>query len=137
MTGPAYGKLLLKNSKVIVRLGTSKKLLEGADVYIHVKGYSLARVTHLDIEHRGLDGLIRGKGAFLTITGTEGGIEIKIGKGKTVEVINPLLKKVLPLKVWTRAWVGAKEGGMYVGFKKDHVRLLEDIAREEFGLEPS
>lgn len=49
MTGPGPGKLLLEGAKVFVVEDGDTKEIE-AEVYIHVKGYSLARVTHLDIE---------------------------------------------------------------------------------------
>jgi hypothetical protein len=35
----------------------------------------------------------------------------------------------------TRTWVGGKEGGIYIGFKKEQIEKLEKIAREKFGFE--
>ena len=47
MTGPGYGK----------------KLLGKANVYIHEKGKSLARITHIDIELEELNKIIKPKQA--------------------------------------------------------------------------
>jgi len=73
MTGPAAGKFPLK-ARVFFLSGDKRKKVEDAMVYIHLKGYARARVTHLDIEHKALGKLIhRGKGNFLDIEGVRGG----------------------------------------------------------------
>ena len=134
MTGPGEGKIALE-AKVVVRDGGERRL-EGADVYIHVKGHSLARVTHLDIEHPDLDGLLpAGGGRFLTVAGVLGGIEIGLGDA-TVAVRCSLLNEVLEPGRRTRTWVGGKHGGIYVGFRKPEVVRLELIASERFGIKP-
>ena len=67
MTGPAEGKLEL-NATVYLGSDGKKYELKGAIVYIHLKGFAEARVTHLDIEHDLLDNIIQPKrGEFLTI----------------------------------------------------------------------
>ena len=45
MSGPGEGKIPLKNAKV----------------YIHVKGKSFARITHLDVEHPLINKIIKPK----------------------------------------------------------------------------
>ncbi|MGC9200978.1 MAG: transferase [Candidatus Aenigmatarchaeota archaeon] len=128
MSGPGEGKLLLENAKVFI---DNKEIK--ADVYIHVKGFSLARVTHLDIESEELNKILRPKeGGFFSIHGIEDGIEIKFEKHK-VKVIHEYLKEVLSKNEKTRTWVGGKEGGIYIGFKKEQIVKLEKIAREKFG----
>jgi len=127
MTGPAYGKLKLEGAKIFV--GT--KEIEG-EVYIHVKGFALARVTHLDIEAKELEKFINGKGEFLSIRGLKDGIEIKTSKGWKIKIFHKLLNKVLEKGEGTRTWVGKKEGGIYIGFRKEQVRRLEKIAKEDF-----
>ena len=47
MSGPGEGKIELKNAKV----------------YIHVKGKSFARITHIDVEHPQLNDIIKEKEA--------------------------------------------------------------------------
>ena len=143
MSGPGFGKLELKKAKVF--LLNKKKVRLPAVVYIHVKGYSLARVTHLDIEHDLLDNIIPPKrGRFLNIYGIKEGIEIKLDSAKTIEyknkeylvhsivVLHPYLKKVLPKGSKTRTWVGGKFGGIYIGFRKEQIARLEAIARNNF-----
>jgi len=127
MTGPALGKLLLENAKVFL---DNREIR--AEVYIHVKGFSLARVTHLDIEGEDLNEILKPKeGGFFSIYGIDEGIEIKFEK-KKVKVLHKFLNEVLRRGEKTRTWVGGKEGGIYIGFKKEQVLRLEKIAREKF-----
>jgi hypothetical protein len=148
MSGPAYGKLELKNVKVYLRTKDKKFLLKDPIVYIHVKGYALARVTHLDIEHETLEKIILPKkGEFLSIHGIEDGIEIVLEnlkeiefKGKKIEVekieiLHPFLTEVLGKNEKTRTWVGGKVGGIYIGFRKEQIEKLEAIVKERFNFE--
>jgi hypothetical protein len=128
MSGPGEGKLLLKNAKVFI----NSKRIE-ADVYIHIKGFSLARVTHLDVESDELNKILSPKqGRFFWIYGIDNGIEINFEKNK-VKVLHEFLKEVLRKGEKTRTWVGGKEGGIYIGFRKQQIEKLEKIAREKFG----
>jgi hypothetical protein len=87
----------------------------------------------LDIESEELNKILRPKeGGFFSIHGIEDGIEIKFEKHK-VKVIHEYLKEVLSKNEKTRTWVGGKEGGIYIGFKKEQIVKLEKIAREKFG----
>jgi len=63
MSGPAPGK----------------KLLGKANVYLHEKGKSLARVTHIDIELDELNKIIKPKEASY-VQGKEGGVFIGLKK---------------------------------------------------------
>ncbi len=133
MTGPGEGKLLLKGSRVLVVKGYATESLEGCEVYIHVKGFSLARVTHLDVEHESLNELLPPKeGGFFSIYGIDSGIEIKFDERTRVRVLHPYLEEVLAKGEKTRTWVGGKVGGIYVGFRKEQIVKLERIAREKF-----
>ena len=79
VTGPGEGKLLLKNAKVFI---DGKEVQ--AEVYIHVKGFSLAKVTHLDIESNELNKVLASKkGGFFSIYGIDNGIEINLRKKAT------------------------------------------------------
>lgn len=144
MTGPALGKLRVGAKVAIVsELGESKV---NGEVYIHLKGYALARVTHLDIEHEALGRFIKPRtGRFLLVKGMHGGIEIDFseeglfhggGRLMAVRVYSGALNRVLKPGRTTRTWVGGKFGGIYIGFRKNEVRKLEEVARESFGMEP-
>jgi len=127
MSGPGLGKLLLENAKVFI----DNKEIE-ADVYIHIKGFSLARVTHLDIENEELNKILKPKeGGFFSIHGVDGGIEIKFEKNR-VKVLHEFLNEVLKKGEKIRTWVGGKEGGIYIGFKKEQIVKLEKIVKEKF-----
>jgi len=147
MAGRAEGKLELKKSKVFLTTKKERIELKDARVYIHLKGYALARVTHLDIEHDILDNIVPPKrGEFLSIHGIKNGIEVKVKKKIEfekrkieiigIEILHPYLTKVLKQGEKTRTWVGGKFGGIYIGFRKNEIEKLEKIAREKFEMEP-
>jgi len=106
-----------------------------------LKGFSLARVTHLDIEHDILDNLIPPKrGSLRDIVGIKGGIEIILEERKEVvyhgkrikpygiQILSPVLNRVLKLGQKTRTWIGGKFGVIYIGFRKTEIEKLEEIA---------
>lgn len=112
-----------------------------ADVYIHVKGYSLARVTHLDIESPKLNEIMPpGASAFLPVIGTSRGFKVdfsRVRRGVKLLVESDLLAGRL-LRDGERTWayVGGKVGGIFIGFRKEYVVRLEDIAVKHYGLKP-
>lgn len=133
MTGEAFGKIKLENAKIVLIKGNQKKEVKGK-VFIHLKGFALAKVTHLDIEANELENLIeKEKGDFLIVCGINGGIRIRIKEKLYVEVYHDLLNKVLKENERIMTWVGKKEGGIYIGFKKKYIEKLEKIAREDLG----
>jgi len=147
MTGGS-GKIKI-DAGVYLVLQAGKIKSDDAAVYIHLKGYMRARVTHIDIEDRIFGKIIhRGRGNMLKITGIKGGIEIEpkkpremeIDESKTVvyglEVRHPLLNEVLGFGSSTVTWVGRKYDGIYIGFKEDQMKKLEQMAEKTFGVTP-
>jgi hypothetical protein len=59
--------------------GEGKKFLGKANVYLHEKGKSLARATHIDIELDKLNDIIKNKEATYC-AGKEGGVFIGLKK---------------------------------------------------------
>ena len=147
MSGPAYGKLGIPAAVWLCHGGKRTKL-RGAKVYVHMKGYAYARVTHLDIEHPSLDIIPDKAGLFLSIHGLPKGIDIKfspprpirIGAKKArlerIEILHPFLTKILGEGA-TRTWVGGKGGGIYIGWKKAEIIKLEAAAKERFKIAPA
>jgi len=140
MTGPGPGKLKVTDAKIYLALPTEVEELK-ADVYIHVKGYSRARVTHLDIEHPELNEIFPpSTTGFYPLIGTGHGFIIKFSKlirGLELEVVSKLLASYLIFygeKTWV--YVGVKSGGIFIGFKKVYVLRLEDIAIRIFKVYP-
>jgi len=74
MSGPGEGK---------VKIGT-------AEVYIHLKGKSGANITHVDIESKELNKII---------------------------------------KPGENSYVGGKEGGVFIGLKKEMIKRAEDAVK--------
>jgi hypothetical protein len=124
MTGPTAGKLPIEAQ---VYLNDAE--LEDAQVFVHLKGFARATVTHLDIEHPSLVTVIPPKvRTFLWIVGVENGILIRTEKGDTVKVICPLLNQVLPQGEKTKTCVGGKFKGWFIGFRKREMLKLEALA---------
>ncbi len=124
MTGPAEGKLSLD-----AHVYLNEEELDNAHMYVHLKGYARATVTHLDIEHPSLFDLIPPKvRTFIWIVGIEDGILIRTEKGDTVKVSYPLLNTVLPQGEKTKTCVGGKLNGLFIGFRKRELSKLEAIA---------
>ncbi len=71
--------------------GFGKKLIGKADVYIHEKGKSNARITHVDIE---------------------------------LDKLNDIIKP------GEASYVQAKEGGVFIGLKKDMIKRAEKIIKK-------
>ncbi len=72
--------------------GYGKKLIGKANVYIHEKGKSNARITHIDIE------------------------------------LDELNKIILPGEA---SYVQGKEGGVFIGLKKEMIERAEKILKEK------
>ena len=69
--------------------GEGKKLLGKADVYIHEKGKSNARITHVDIELSELNDIVK-PGEATYVQGKEGGIFIGLKKEMIQRIENSL-----------------------------------------------
>lgn len=72
--------------------GEGKHELKNAKVYLHEKGKSFAKITHIDIEH-------------------------------------PLINKIIKPKEVTYA--AGKEGGCFIGLKKEMLKRAEKILKEK------
>ena len=60
---PAYKNVKINLPNKMSGPGEGKKILKGAKVYIHEKGKSGARITHIDIEHPSINKIIKPKEA--------------------------------------------------------------------------
>jgi len=142
------GKVQIDAQVYLVSREEKLKLTE-AHVYIHVKGYMRARVTHIDVENRALGKIIRrGRGNMLEINGIQGGIEIRPKHPTEIdldgtrivvhslELLHPILNRVLEMGESTTTWVGRKYDGVYVGFKKPEIDKLECMVRQIYGVIP-
>jgi len=141
----SHGKIKL-NAQTFLMPGRNRV---DASVYIHLKGFARARVSHIDIEKVGLGKVIhRGRGNFLHIKGIKQGLEIITKESREIEIdgkksmvssitiLSPLLNEVLEENKSTRAWVGRKYDGIYIGFRKEEIEKLEKVALEKFGIKP-
>ena len=72
--------------------GQGKKLIGKANIYIHEKGKSNARITHIDIESEELNKII---------------------------------------KPGEATYVQAKQGGVFIGLKKEMIKRAEEMIKEE------
>jgi hypothetical protein len=72
--------------------GEGKKLLGKANVYLHEKGKSNARITHIDIE---------------------------------LEELNKIIKP------GEATYVQAKEGGVFIGLKREMIKRAEELLKKD------
>jgi hypothetical protein len=95
-------------------------------VYVHRKGYARATVTHLDIEHPDLTGIIPPRTrTFIWLIGIDNGILIRTEKNDKIKVISPVLNRVLQRGEKTKTCVGGKLNGLFIGFRKRELSKLE------------
>lgn len=59
--------------------GEGKRELKGAKVYVHEKGKSLARITHIDVEHPDINRIIK-PGEATYAAGKRGGFFVGLKK---------------------------------------------------------
>lgn len=141
VTGPGIGKVLLEGATVTLKTPSGDRVLEGAEVYIHIRGYLRARVTHLDIEHGGTNDIMPpNSGGYFIARGIEGGLCIDFSRligGVSLEVKGAKeLNSVLRPGEKTWCYVGGKYGGLFVGFRRNIIKRLEVLAKRASGLTP-
>lgn len=129
MTGPGPGKIKI-SSKVVF---CNKKGCRELDVivYLHLKGLSRARVTHIDIEGDKIEDLLCSdtyvrvsvSGELMRIHSTRDTQEDIF----EIRIISDMFRKIFKgRKVLSWGFLGKKEGGVYIGFKKDVLESLEE-----------
>lgn len=141
LTGPGPGKIPL-NAVVELILGVETIVVQDAEVYLHVRGWSRAFVTHIDIESpimneyvaRPRSGfyarmLYRPLGLIIEATRALKPCIIRVREGE-------LLPKVFNVSEESWCFIGGKYGGIYIGFRKVYIERMESVAREHWGIEP-
>ncbi len=148
MTGPGPGKIPLEDAEVYLITDRGSIRLDNAVVYIHLKGYSRARVTHLDIEYPNLENLLSSGGGYLEIYNVSDMIRIKLRRncrlsiqGRLVRVYGLVVKHsafrdLIEDRSYIVTWVGSKHDGIYIGFKREIIKKLEEIAFKISNLTP-
>ena len=130
MTGPAYGKIPVK-AEVILSDGEETKLHD-CNIYIHLKGYSLAKVTHIDMESQAFS---RGRDCgVLVIGGTNSTIIIPKYR---IKVKNKAFRSII-IKGFTflnkgeriGGYLGYKAEGVFIGLRREGIKKLEAFAKE-------
>ncbi len=128
MTGPSVGKV-----SIDVEVFFEDKPIK-CDVYIHVKGYSRALVTHLDIE--GFDVYADKKYIPAVVVGKLDGVSIILSEPITVGSMKVKKIRIKGLRILSAgdrsgAYLGIKEGGVFLGMRKELIKKLEEIAKEK------
>ena len=135
MTGPGEGKIPLRASVYLASGGPRRPL--PCTVYLHVKGYSLARVTHIDVEAEELNKVLApGESCYATLICTGGRLAVALWGPRRCRLeieCRELAEALGPSR--SVVYVGGKEGGIFLGFKKEYLRRLEELA-ERHGVKP-
>ncbi len=95
--------------------------LEDVKIFIHVRGYGRARITHIDIEHPALKKVILPRHSdYPEIVWDSSEVEIPV-KGHTLKIISKTLGNIIKLK--GNIYVGGKGHGIFLGLH--HEQLIE------------
>jgi len=141
LTGPGPGKIPI-DAVVEIVVGGRNEVLEDAVVYLHIRGWSRAFVTHLDVESPRLNEVVArprqgfyAKWRYLPL-----GLVVECLRGIvpcTLRIRNrSFFDHVLKLGEEGWCFVGGKVGGVFIGFRKEIIVRLEDVARRFWGIEP-
>lgn len=144
MTGPAPGKIPL-SARVYLCSKTRCVEVE-CDVYLHVKGWSLARVTHLDLEAPLLnEAMPPVKHAYCPLKVDGDKVIVRLREPTYSRELGMLIREIrveseelagaLGDGASTWVYLGGKEGGVFLGFRKEFIVKLEELARSR-GVEP-
>ncbi len=136
MTGPGPGKIEIDCEKMIVRL-CKKTITIIPKVYIHIRGWSLARVTHIDVEHEKINEILNIKPREIV-----GGIlinnkeKINVRTRKAIfEIYSKTLTSLIPEAYRGGCVVGGKIGGIFIGVRREIIKILEEYG-QKFGYPP-
>ena len=136
MTGPGPGKIPLDAN--VLFCSKNKCIEVSCEVYLHVKGWSLARVTHLDIECPVMNELLAPKRhMYLLLVIKDDELRLKLRNPVYVKPLGLLVREIRVVygelanslgngRTWV--YVGGKAGGIFLGFKKEYVEKLEALA---------
>jgi len=136
MTGPGEGKIPIKASIALSYMGSRKYVK--CDVYLHVKGHSLARVTHIDVESPVLNEILKPKRSlYVPYKVVNGEVIIYFKRvyyvkslktfASSLIIVSKELAEMLkegPFKTY----VGGKIGGIFLGFHREVIKKLEEYA---------
>jgi len=131
MTGPGPGKIEIPCEKLVIRRDNGACITVKPTVYIHIKGYSLARVTHIDIEHPGLEKLvnlnireivpvlIERVGTYLIVKSYR--------KRVTLIIYSEHMAQLFPDRYRGGGVMGGKADGIFIGVRKEIIERLEEF----------
>jgi len=128
MAGPSVGKI-----SIDVEVFFEDKPIK-CNVYIHVKGYSRALVTHLDIE--GFDVYADKKYIPAVVVGKLDEVSIVLSNPITVSSMKVKKIRIKGLRILSAgdrsgAYLRIKEGGVSLGMRRELIKKLEEIARKK------
>ncbi len=131
MTGPGPGKIEIDCRKIDIYI-RNHVISITPRLYIHIKGWSLARVTHIDIEHDNINNIINLEprqviGAVLIKH--KDSIEVKSRKF-ILKIYSQTLLKLIPDKYKGGCVIGGKIGGIFIGIKRELIKIFEKFGTQ-------
>ncbi len=113
------GKIPIEDAEIYL----DGQKLEEAKVFVHIKGYSRARVTHIDVEHPSLKKVIPPRHSDYPLVKWSEEVEIPV-KGHVIILKSKTIAQVLQ-NMNDNLYVGGKGKGIFFGFHKEQIRRLE------------
>ncbi len=134
MTGPGPGKIPIDGK--IFLASRSRKISLNCAIYIHLKGYSNARITHIDIECPEINKFFKPSDKLYgLLNSTNKNIEIVLFHPiiirepafvlRKIVIISNDLQSSLGERRKEIVYIGGKNGGIFLGFKKNIICILE------------
>ena len=128
-------KLPFPTDIVIESLNGDIYKLDGGLLYLHPKGYMGARNTHLDLAHPELFNVISLKRGGIYAKAKRSGdwvvVTVPSHNRKIFGAIKLKFNASIFSKVFSEEegwiWVGAKEGGLVIGVRRDQLKILESL----------
>ncbi|EQB73594.1 MAG: transferase [Ferroplasma sp. Type II] len=122
------GKIMVSGT---VYIDNSK--LENAVIFIHVKGYGRARITHIDIEDPTFKKIILPRHSdYPEIEWNSEIVSIPV-RGHELVIISQTLGKLIKLN--GNIYVGGKGKGIFLGLHKEQIKSVEEYAAK-LGIPP-
>lgn len=139
MTGPAPGKIRIPGHGYACNRTCVD--LADATIYIHVRGYADAQVTHIDIE-----GDVAGK-IWEILAGGSGSDKVGVllaSHNSNLYVFSDEtdagmvihIRALGDARATCNGIVGRKEGGIYIGLCSELIQAVESYVEERYGVKP-
>jgi DNA polymerase III sliding clamp (beta) subunit (PCNA family) len=100
--------------------------LEDAIIFIHIKGYGRARVTHIDVEDRKFNKILAPRHSdYPEVLWNSDTVRIPV-KGHELVIVSKILGEIINLD--GKLYIRGKGKGIFFGLHKEQIKNIEEYA---------